>query len=584
LSGLNDAIFSATPELRVPDGMRGRNVDGHAETFPSCVVPPEITLHLEFVYVVDLDRETFTCQRRWPQRWLWRLDAIPRGEAYYAALERGENVERLLSRKLHDHAPDDTPAMDAGAGSTSQMYDAAIMDDAVPHTQFIGYGGGLPADWRRYTPDDELDHDSPFATSHSLRLFLLQQLVSRFRHVLGENVIPGTIKENKRVADYMYREFAFAILSIAAGNFALVDADSLPLYEPHDLSLSTTTMTSDECHGEKVAETWLPSFGSRVHKRGVEPGCAPTTLTYWLENVLVSVIAGDLREEQLGGTDIVATVNAARTFARRTRATSPSETYYGVVFSITGVVLYCARIDGEYKHSGYHSTDAATAAAATSADRDSAFVTVSDYLPLLPESLLVSHHRTRLPWGCGAFMALMHHFDAALPPVGACNCGALPDELLERVLMATATAGHWRAYSALAHVTPALQTFARRRVVLHDVVLRDLGEWVHPRRLDKSLCDGLYYTDEADGAEYEKDSTEDEGIGAGEKMKEKEKGTMERYLVPLPSDDIHWTVGLPGRRLLHLVLGNDPQRMCLVAEVGAMLLDCWHHACNYAAN
>ncbi len=54
----------------------------------------------------------------------------------------------------------------------------------------------------------------------------------------------------------------------------------------------------------------------------------------------------------------------------------------------------------------------------------------------------------------------MHHFDAALLPVGQRNCCALPDELLERILDAVGAAGHWRAYRGLAHVTPALRRYA----------------------------------------------------------------------------------------------------------------------------
>jgi hypothetical protein len=589
LQGLNDAVFSAAPELRVPDTTRGRSVDGHLEFFPSFVVYPETTFAWEFVYVVDLERETFTCRRRWPQRWLWPLGAIPRGEAYHAALRQGENVKRLL---WHDDRDLTAAALASAAGNENDAGDATdgadavamdngsrvtLLDDPVPLSQLLGGSGVHPCGWAPLAPDDLVDPDSAFAASHSLRQFLFQQLVSCFRHVLGENVIPATATAGvstgtKPADDFMYREFAFAVLSIAAGEYSLVDAHSLSLYERHDVSLSTTTTTGED-GSEKVVKTWLPSFGSGVHKRGVAPGCAPNTSMYWFENVLVSVVAAVAHQQLPSGADLVTTINAARAFARRTRPRMrPSESFHGVVFSLPGIVLYRARIDSDdYGANGNNDEDAAAAAAV--ADAESAIVTVSDYLPLLPAAFLVSHYTTRLPWGWGAFAALMHHFDSALPPVCTLNCGALPDELLERVLDAAAAAGDWRAYSGLAAATPALKRYARRRVLLHDCLLRRLGEWVHPRRADKTLCDGLFFTLNDDGPELEQEEGKESDTAEGAADPE------ERYLVPLPFHHFDWRAGRPDRRLLHLVLGGDPQRLCLVAEVGAMIFDTWSKAC-----
>ncbi len=594
----------------MPDVTCGRSVDGHVGFYPSTVAFPETTFAWEFVYVVDLDRETFTCHRRWPQRWLWPLNAIPRAEAYFAALRHGENLERLMwgaGQDLTTAGLADTTGLQGAAGAaTADAGDeatghgesrTALYDDPVPFSQLVGGSAGLPDGWHTLAAAVERDLASPLAASQSMRGFLFQQLVSRFRHVLRENVIPASVCANAAAAtdrnftaSFMYREFVFAVVSIAAGEFALVDAQSLRLYARHDVSLSTTTAAAED-GSEKVAKTWLPFFRSGAHLRGVAPGSAPAASMYLFENVLVSVVASDMLLRP-SGTDLVATINAARAFARRTRPRlSSSEFFYGIVFALTVIVSYRARIDGSHNdgvnvnnntddddndNDDDNATTAGAAAAAVAATVESPVVEVSDYLPLLSVPFLISSYVTRLPWDHGSFAALMHHFDAALPPVRTLNCGALPDELLERVLDATAAAGEWRTSMAMAAATPALKRYARRRVVLHDRPLRLLDEWVHPRRADRTLCDSLLFAVDDAGADDRPKQGKDAAAAAA-------TDNNDLYLAPLPSHHFDWTPGRPDRRLLHLVIGSDPQRLCLVAEVGAMMDYRWHEALAYAA-
>lgn len=82
---------------------------------------------------------------------------------------------------------------------------------------------------------------------------------------------------------FAFREFAFAILSIATGRYYFVDRADYSKFAGYD----DMGYIIDRNGGKPLS---IPIFGSECHEPGTSPGSAPTGTLYWFENVLVSLV------------------------------------------------------------------------------------------------------------------------------------------------------------------------------------------------------------------------------------------------------------------------------------------------------
>ncbi|KAL5349760.1 hypothetical protein ACLOAV_004792 [Pseudogymnoascus australis] len=80
-----------------------------------------------------------------------------------------------------------------------------------------------------------------------------------------------------------FREFAFAILSIATGRYYFIDRADYEKFAGYD----DPGYIIDRSSGEPLS---IPIFGMECHDPGVCPGSAPAGTLYWFENDLVSLV------------------------------------------------------------------------------------------------------------------------------------------------------------------------------------------------------------------------------------------------------------------------------------------------------
>lgn len=82
---------------------------------------------------------------------------------------------------------------------------------------------------------------------------------------------------------FAFREFAFAILSIATGRYYFIDRPNYSRFTGYDYM----GYIVDRNNGRPLS---IPIFGMECHEPGVSPGSAPLQTLYWFENVLVSLV------------------------------------------------------------------------------------------------------------------------------------------------------------------------------------------------------------------------------------------------------------------------------------------------------
>ncbi|OBT77684.1 hypothetical protein VF21_03707 [Pseudogymnoascus sp. 05NY08] len=83
--------------------------------------------------------------------------------------------------------------------------------------------------------------------------------------------------------DFAFREFVFAILSIATGRYYFIDRADYSKFAGYD----DMGYIIERNSGKPLS---IPIFGLECHEPGVSPGSAPTETLYWFENVLVSLV------------------------------------------------------------------------------------------------------------------------------------------------------------------------------------------------------------------------------------------------------------------------------------------------------
>jgi hypothetical protein len=346
-------------------------------------------------------------------------------------------------------------------------------------------GGAEPVTLRlrNVTSLDESIGPQPHTNANCIvRKLLFLKLVAQYESFLANFVASFTFE------DFIYRELAFVILSLAAGEFSLLKtvdlladgswsgtiSDNSTLFKPGAFSLShvnilspyrppdnsavlskvdvredarfshlrhrshATTSKEPERAYDVGTYCCIPCFGYGAHKRLAAPGFAPTHgTTFWLNNVVIPLFR-DPRNSRASGTQapqLRTTITEIVKFAwPPDPANRSNAAFYSIVFSQARVVLL--RIEP-----AAGAPTAGGGASGTSSGADAAFAVVqhTDALPLLALQPLGLGDSAANPHAEAIFAAMARLFDAAFSlthtrTAAANNAGVLPDEILQRVV------------------------------------------------------------------------------------------------------------------------------------------------------
>lgn len=130
---------------------------------------------------------------------------------------------------------------------------------------------------------------------------------------------------------FSFREIAFLVLSLAAGEVAFERKETL---DQNHVSEGYFLIPDERIQGSQ--QKLLPKFLSEIHLPGKEPGSAPIGTSFWLGNVLV-YLASRL--------DLVEVEEASVAKAVGTGISQGLKSFFSVVFSIIDFVLIQARVD-----------------------------------------------------------------------------------------------------------------------------------------------------------------------------------------------------------------------------------------------
>ncbi|RAH62197.1 F-box domain protein [Aspergillus piperis CBS 112811] len=129
---------------------------------------------------------------------------------------------------------------------------------------------------------------------------------------------------------FSFREIAFAILSIAAGEITLECASSLDQNHQTEGYYLARQDVSPELTAPGYLPTVLPQFLHESHIPGTQSGSAPSSKIYWLRNVLVYLVTR---------LDLVEVEEASVTEVVETGLRQGLKDFHAMVFSILDVVL-----------------------------------------------------------------------------------------------------------------------------------------------------------------------------------------------------------------------------------------------------
>lgn len=259
-------------DTRVADFVDLRNLD--LEQVPYAI-RSDVRFDIEWTYTLDLDHEIFSV---WDSAH-FRMDNIPR-KVWIRALRDAGGQLTVATNKC-------PPASTACPALISQRHDS---DHLAKHRQkyqelkcsIVGLNPCLD-------PDTQKDFQSRCFRGLVYMAFC-DAFDANFKNY-SLTWVPD---------DFVFREMAFAILSLASGQVRLEDFPSgsgeLDIYwDPSHLK-KLAYLTVDEGRGVG-GSTILPRFATGAHRPGELPGSAPPGTIYWFEDVLVCLATGlDKRE------------------------------------------------------------------------------------------------------------------------------------------------------------------------------------------------------------------------------------------------------------------------------------------------
>ncbi|KAI9792913.1 MAG: hypothetical protein M1816_001235 [Peltula sp. TS41687] len=442
------------------------------EILPSPLAYSDVDLYIEWVYIVDLDREKFRVNSS-KYMWTFNLNEIPRGDVRWASdidevVDEGQddedtnkseddkedddekedknrnertedegiddrNEEDGNDKRTDDERKDDERTEDGIKGASDAPIDSnqevkdGTPEISEPEEDLVAQLAGIELAGdkfhiKRTVPKKAVDAQNPMRSHQFLRRSLFHQLAQGYNSILRDHVLYCEPQ------DFIFREFVFAIISLAAGQFSLLERKSFSSWSPDGLSIYKD---GKEGGVDGSTTTFLPAFGRGIHKRQVEAGSAPSGTIYWFENVLVSLHDDGELESAEG---VEAAITKILQFARDTGRRS----FHGLLLSLWRVVLLRVQSSG--------------------------VIEVTDRASLLDSTTLRNaFNDPDLPHG--GFNAMTYLFQAAMGPgPSQFNAGLLPDDVYHRIIDHT----DWRTYRACAKVSRGFERYVKRRIRLGD--------------------------------------------------------------------------------------------------------------------
>ncbi|KAI9781528.1 MAG: hypothetical protein M1839_005943 [Geoglossum umbratile] len=281
-------------------------IDDSLFQLPSALAFPYQKEDSCWIYVIDLDREIFSVNYGVH----YKLDSIPRREVWIKACDRDKWGAITLDAEVCGSECIASPmrakqTVDRELVEEYQGFDIIRVEQPVMTT--INPITDPTANYQIILLATFVNFSSTFSTH--LQNFLLEWS-------------PG---------DFLFRELAFAILSLAAGEFyfrARVQLDG-------SISHGYLIVPGDALgHGE---DNLLPAFARGFHRPGKDAGSAPMETTYWFQGVLVC-LAANINDKMEMKMAVARTVQFAHAEGHRK--------FYAIIISLEHVILLQVRACG----------------------------------------------------------------------------------------------------------------------------------------------------------------------------------------------------------------------------------------------
>ncbi|GFF74544.1 hypothetical protein IFM61606_02331 [Aspergillus udagawae] len=225
-------------------------------------------LFIEWTYTIDLDREMFAVD----DAAYFKLSKIPHGGQWIRYLAE----DARQRRKLCDNTPKDIIAdisWKPNIDPKLKVLGQALNIELLSLTDFAAETM-LPLGLDAASPSTAVKQMMPARINFLMTTFL--QMCRAYRKLLDRFVLEW------EPSCFMFREMAFAVLSLAAGEVFFECPEVLDAkYGPNGYYLLPNTRT------QKYHTRMLSRFLHESHLPGIEPGSAPKSTSFWFHNVLV---------------------------------------------------------------------------------------------------------------------------------------------------------------------------------------------------------------------------------------------------------------------------------------------------------
>jgi hypothetical protein len=304
-------------------------VDERLASLPSSMPFPANDFCIEWVYIIDLDREVFFCSSHvdgWDDcedEVQYKLNEIPRQNAWY----------KRFTASGEDGSSDEEDTITAGIPEPMEVLDSALDFKKIGSPErYLETPRGSPDNsflqsYRKLTPKLVtpkvlINLSSDFFHAHLMRHVVFEVFVRTYQSELPR------VLTNFNAKDSAFRELVYAIISLASGTVLFQAKKQL-------INIDKNSRIDNE-NGYLVAkdsegtENILPKFAKGFHSPGIEPGSAPSGELFWFNDVVICVTDGIEYTENLEAA-IAKTVDFGQASGRTT--------FHGLIISLIDVVL-----------------------------------------------------------------------------------------------------------------------------------------------------------------------------------------------------------------------------------------------------
>lgn len=277
-------------------------LDDRLESAPVQTLLHDNDLFIEWTYTIDLDRELLGVN----DSIFFKLENIPHGERWSKFFNSDNDIP------LSEDTPQEVigsvvwkPEIDSQARA---RYKELSIKMVSPKAAIEGGRDGILR-----------------TAHHHLLLTTFQAFYLIYRPLIEKHILRW------KPDCFSFREIAFSLLSLAAGEVTLEFRETLNCnYESEGYSLIPDERIQDK------QQKLLPLFLKEIHLPENEPGSAPMGTSFWFENVLV-YLASRL--------DLVEVEEASVAKAVDTGLGQGLKSFFSVVFSIVDFVLIQVHVD-----------------------------------------------------------------------------------------------------------------------------------------------------------------------------------------------------------------------------------------------